>query len=574
MAKLGGVVDLTTLGDDGGEGGWETIQTEVRAAFPGLAHVLGGGQPEEPPAPAEEDPWAGASTRLLEIPASPGMVTLAPPSPPEVEQAPASPALAALKAALEQRELARTAHLALKKLAEAKHPQWVHEDETRRLKDQAQRAEQSFVAGIHQAVDLDPELTPAQDALGLWYREQVIAAELRRDPEMAIHFCNVLRRHDSKSRFKAFLDGYGSLTLHTDPQPARVTLYRYIEVGEKLELQRVQELGWTPLVELPLVMGSYLLIVEARDRLPVSYPLHITRCRRWSSTRPGEDAPTPLVLPRAGDLGADDIFVPGGHFTWGGDNPSGEGIVPQQVWVEPFVMSRQPVTVREYLKFLNDLVEKGKEGEARQWAPQPFNPGGGRAVVAPGVVRGAAGHYELAPGVEGEAWQEDQAITHVAWAAAVAYSRWYAALTQLPWRLPFEVEWEKAARGVDGRYYPWGDYFEPERTCLHHSVPRTGGKAHSPQVESFPGDVSPYGVRGMAGNVRDWCADPFEREGVSIQKGRHQADLRLFRVETPVRCVRGGTWRESSRFARCAARGRELASTCSPSLSFRLCRSI
>ncbi|MCA9573625.1 MAG: SUMF1/EgtB/PvdO family nonheme iron enzyme, partial [Myxococcales bacterium] len=134
--------------------------------------------------------------------------------------------------------------------------------------------------------------------------------------------------------------------------------------------------------------------------------------------------------------------------------------------------------------------------------------------------------------------QPDHPVTLVDWASAVAFCRWEAARTGLGWRLPDELEWEKAARGVDGRPFVWGD--QPEAGWANVLSGTSDTPRPSP-VGAWPTDVSPYGVFGLAGNTRDWCGNVWEAGGPPCPGGALQivpaaADDERFRA------VRGGAW--------------------------------
>ena len=130
-------------------------------------------------------------------------------------------------------------------------------------------------------------------------------------------------------------------------------------------------------------------------------------------------------------------------------------------------------------------------------------------------------------------------------AGARAYAAWYAERRELPWRLPWSDEWEKAARGVDGRRYPMGNHLDPTwaniRGCHPHMVLLSG-------IHAFPDDVSPYGVRGMAGGVMDLCNDRWQYPRVDVQGGRA---VRVAADDSSFLVAKGG-WRTAD-VERCRA---------------------
>jgi formylglycine-generating enzyme required for sulfatase activity len=90
-------------------------------------------------------------------------------------------------------------------------------------------------------------------------------------------------------------------------------------------------------------------------------------------------------------------------------------------------------------------------------------------------------------------WQDTHPMVNVSWDEAIHYATWAKVA------LPTEAQWEKAARGTDGRWWPWGNTWDPAN-CISAAV-----ASSTKPVGSCPGGASPYGALDMAGNVWEWC---------------------------------------------------------------------
>lgn len=111
------------------------------------------------------------------------------------------------------------------------------------------------------------------------------------------------------------------------------------------------------------------------------------------------------------------------------------------------------------------------------------------------------------------AGREDHPVVLVSQSDAKAYAAWLSRRTGWTWRLPTEIEWEKAARGVDGRNFPWGNHFDPERLNSHDA-----GPFDSTPVGRYSAGASPYGMLDAAGQVFEWTATA-DAPGRAIVKG-------------------------------------------------------
>jgi sulfatase modifying factor 1 len=202
------------------------------------------------------------------------------------------------------------------------------------------------------------------------------------------------------------------------------------------------------------------------------------------------------------------VLIPAGEFLAGG--PLEGGCPPFPVSIPAFYLAMYPVTNEQYARFLTQSNPDLKELAKWIWLGEGC------------FIRKSRGGFEAYGG------KDDHPVVNVRWEGAEAYCRW-AGL-----RLPTELEWEKGARGTDGRTFPWGNNWDESR-C------RYGGKKGDEttcSVKSYPEGVSPWGLYQMLGNVAEWCADWFE----STSYERYwKGDLSA--PQGTSRMLRGGSWR-------------------------------
>ena len=135
---------------------------------------------------------------------------------------------------------------------------------------------------------------------------------------------------------------------------------------------------------------------------------------------------------------------------------------------------------------------------------------------------------------------------------------------------PFGLEWEKAARGVDGRFFPWGDGFNPSFACMRQSHK---GRRLPVVVDSFPVDETVYGIRGMAGSMQDWTASLWREEGPTIENHRFVESIDTSNTDAH-RVLRGGSWSVNASYLRSANGSSRGPGYSYVNLGFRLSKSV
>jgi len=224
------------------------------------------------------------------------------------------------------------------------------------------------------------------------------------------------------------------------------------------------------------------------------------------------------------------VRVPAGEFlmgsdTWKDPNAEGDELPQHRLRLGEYWIGKYPVTNAQYKVFVDATGH-----------PPP-------------------GHWE---GGKIPAGKENHPVVNVSWHDAAAFCAW-AGL-----RLPTEAEWEKAARGADGRIYPWGDKWDARKANTSE-----GGRGGTTPVGAYPAGASPYGALDMAGNVWEWVADWYG-EGYYSQSPRENP---LGPASGTYRVVRGGSWVLDLRDVRAAYRYRNHPDARLDNFGFRCARS-
>ena len=206
--------------------------------------------------------------------------------------------------------------------------------------------------------------------------------------------------------------------------------------------------------------------------------------------------------------------------------------------VSKFYISRYPITTSQFQAFID-----AKDGYKDQ---NNWSPAGLKWLEATGGPVNSS--WGVAPNLH---------RTNVSWYEAVAFCNWLGKRLDIAVRLPTEAEWEKAARGVDGRLFSWGNEFDH---VLCNALETKIGEPSA--VGCFPLFNGPWGIdspEDMCGNVWEWCTTVFEKEGGEMFRYPYQNDIRenLDLDPSYLRVVRGGAYLNNGFLVRTTFRGRD-----------------
>ncbi|WP_353202924.1 SUMF1/EgtB/PvdO family nonheme iron enzyme [Polynucleobacter sp.] len=200
------------------------------------------------------------------------------------------------------------------------------------------------------------------------------------------------------------------------------------------------------------------------------------------------------------------MLISGGDFIMGSNSGPDDEKPQQTIFIKSFFLDILPVSNADFATFLNHQGLKNQQGDTL-YDHQDSD----ARIHRHNLIWQSDLTYELHP------------VNEVSWVGARDYCAW------LNKRLPTEAEWEKAARGIDGRKYPWGNAAPNAKRALFGAPYNS-----SAPVDAFPDGASPYGILDMAGNQWEWVSSIYQPYPYKADDGRENQNA------GPIRSTRGG----------------------------------
>ena len=382
---------------------------------------------------------------------------------------------------------------------------------------------------LETALNLGSDRADLRRSLAEVLHERAAIAEREHDPALAEELLARANLYDVAGEQAARWRAPARLDLQTSPPGARVTLASYIrDQKDYLRLGPARELGDTPWEDVSIPAGSHLLVLEAAGHATVRYPLLLAR---------GEALALNITLPPAAEIPKDFIYIPAGRFLFG--SPGDEDLrrrfltaVPlHEVHTDAYLIARYETTYAEWITFLESLPMPQRSVHMRTGDSAPFRHaptlallGGKWHITVPlGDVSAAASagellHYPTRTRRIDQDWLRFP-VSGLNLADAGAYLAWLDSSGRVPGaRLCSELEWERAARGADGRKYPTGGDISTDDANYDETYDRKPASMGADEVGSHPASESPFGVQDTMGNVWEWVT-PSTSTGKSIVRG-------------------------------------------------------
>ena len=371
---------------------------------------------------------------------------------------------------------------------------WQLEDQHKALVLQRELLQSNSIEALHSALHHDPDLDDAHIELArIYHHKHILAIQEKNTTESTIAR-ELLKIHD-RGEFTEYLKGIGTIEISASNQIWQI--YKYVEEKRRLVAKYVLEGKDAQTLHLPL--ASYVLECTVSGSV-IQIPFHL------SYMQPQQQ----ISLPKNIEISEKEAYIHEGYCIVGHKN---EPHHPERsVWIDSFSMQKYPVCMQEYLEFLEDARKQKGVDAALAMAPHYQN-NAEKPIV---ILDQEKDCFVLVTDPSGDDWHNEWPVLLISKDDMLQYAQWYSQKTGVEWTLPTFLEWEKAARGVDGRSLPWGEYFEPTWACVRGSKE---GKSLPASIFDHPLDCSPYGVFGLAGNAQDLCYSPETPDKVYIKGG-------------------------------------------------------
>lgn len=214
------------------------------------------------------------------------------------------------------------------------------------------------------------------------------------------------------------------------------------------------------------------------------------------------------------------IYISEGYFSMGSREGSSAEQPIHSVYLDAYYIDKYEVTNGQYASYLNEALTDGHLQIDNSWTVD--TEGEPLLVLSYAQISYTGQHFVVDNG------KENYPAIWVTWFGATAYARHHGL------RLPTEAEWEKAARGTDGRKFPWGNTDPTSSLCNFNY----NEESSTPVGHYSPAGDSPYGCSDMAGNVAEWCADWYDSDYYSTSTISNPGGP----SSGGYRVVRGGFW--------------------------------
>jgi formylglycine-generating enzyme required for sulfatase activity len=372
----------------------------------------------------------------------------------------------------------------------------------RKAKAEVEEAYDRIDLTLAVALDEVAGFVPARRLQADVIADRIVIAESFHESRAAERLTHELSRVDEDHRYAAFLVGGGEINLASEPSGAKVSMQRFDpDADGRLVAGAETELGDTPLVS-SLQMGSYMLTLRKDGFEPVTYPVLMGRQQhRTASVR----------LPRSGEIPEGFVYVAGGPFLYGTPD---ENLVENSIFapehereIPSFFIARTEVTFAEWLPYFLEAPEaRGIGGALKQDPRGPVIEMNYLLDDPPPLHVGELYDYRERRLQPKRADWTRWPVAGISFDEARAFAAWRAEKQHAAVRLCDEAEWEKAARGADGRTFPQGDHLGEGDASVAlenpHRVPKK--RRWVDEVSSFPASRTVYGVDDAVGNVAEW----------------------------------------------------------------------